>query len=148
MNLNWNLDKLFLSFESDDFINALSECKTTSESFNATIEILLNSNQSESKKIESYLNILIEFKEIFSPVASFASLSFSTDSSNNKALETIQTLQTLDTKTVSGIVLFEKWLSSLANIDDIINSSEFLKEHNFQIKQIIIRSKYLLDPNI
>lgn len=145
MNLNWKLDGLFSSFESKKFKSELKKCEELSNDFNNYVKKLLESNKTSTEKIEDYFKNSIESIKVFSPVGNFAHLSFSTNSSNTDALSVLQKLQNFEAKTVSGTVIFEKWIASLNDVDKIINKSEFLKEHKYLIKEIIKKSNYSLD---
>jgi len=147
MNLNWNLDKLYSSFDNEEFTSALLKCEQFAEFYNAWIIELLGSNKTEREIIESYIKKSTEQKELFAPVSSFAGLSYATDSTNNKALVTLQKLRKLNTLTVAADVLFENWLNAVKDIDSVIDSSDLLREHSFFIEQIIIKSKYSLNEN-
>ena len=44
-------------------------------------------------------------------------------------------------------VSFEKWISSLDNLEEVINSADLLKEHTFYLNEIVNKSKYLLSED-
>ncbi|MBN2793949.1 MAG: M3 family oligoendopeptidase [Clostridia bacterium] len=145
MALTWNLNKLYDSFDDEKFKSDLQNCITHAEEMTETVTNLLNSKMTEAKIIEEYLKNAETTKALFGPVSSFASLSFSTDSTNGQALNSIQKLQGLSAHMVGANVMFEKWLCKRKNIDEIIQSSETLKTYEFLLKNIIENSKYSLD---
>ncbi len=148
MSLKWDLNGLFTSFDSEEFKTAFHNCEEHTNNYNGWVKNLITSDKSDSQKIEEYLNESITTSEKYGSLGRFASLSFSADSTNTQALGVMQKLQGLGAKSVAGRVAFEKWLSSVNNLSEVVSSSEFLTEHNFLISQITQRAKYSLDENM
>jgi len=145
MGLTWNLDRLYTSFEDEQFQNDLQKCVTLAEGMTDSIQTLLNSGKSEIEIIEAYLETAEQTREVFAPVTSFSSLSFSTDSTNTKALASLQKIQGLTASMVSSKVIFEKWLLDRKDLSALINTSDSLKKYEFYLNEIINNAKYSLD---
>jgi len=145
MGLTWNLDGLYSSFEDEQFKNDLQKCINHAEAMTASMESLLSSGKSDIEIIEAYFKASEETRKLFAPVASFSSLSFSTDSTNALALNNLQTLQGLSSKMVASQVMFEKWLAEKKDIDALIESSELVKTYEFKLRNVIKNSKYSVD---
>jgi pepF/M3 family oligoendopeptidase len=143
MALNWNLNRLYDNFESEKFLKDMKEMTQLVNTYNESIKKIL-SKENPSDIIESYLKLNTELTMKVSGLASFASLSFSTDSKNSKALETIQKIQKLMNNTIEGGILFEKWLVALDDYTSYLNN-DFLKAHQFYLSEIIKKEKYSLD---
>jgi len=145
MSLEWSLSGLFESFEDPKFIEAFESCKTLAGDHNRAIEDILKL-EDPKEVIKAYLNQSMAVRQAFACISSFANLSFSTDSANKDALKYINQLQGLGSQMVKGGVLFQKWLSNLKNLDQILDQDDFLKEHKAMLEQIVEKNKYSLDP--
>ncbi|KGG80486.1 oligoendopeptidase F [Caloranaerobacter azorensis H53214] len=144
MDLKWSLDELYTSFESEDFINDMKKLDSSIKKINDWSEINLNTKDNAIQKIEGYINIQIELNTLFEKLMSFAELTSSVDAKNEKALMIIDKLQTKITELTKPTVKFQRWLNSIENLDKIISSSNILKEHEFYLKEIYNKAKYLL----
>lgn len=145
MALEWNLDKLYHSFDDDQFKADLQACIAHAEGSTARIQQIIDQGQSEIEIIESYLREMEETRLLFSPVMSFSSLSFSTDSTNTQALTSLQKLQGLNSHMVGGKVIFEKWLCEREDLDHLIDQSALLQTYSFLLKDTVKNAKYSLD---
>lgn len=145
MGLRWNLDGLYGSFEDEQFKADLQQCVDHADMMTEEMKTLLSSSKTDVEIIESYFKASEETRKLFAPVASFSSLSFSTDSTNAVALNSLQTLQGLSSKMVASQVMFEKWLAEKENIDTLIESSDIIKTYEFKLRNIIKNSKFSVD---
>lgn len=145
MSLTWNLDNLYKNFEDQAFKNDLQKCITHAEGMTDKINALLASGKSDVEIIEDYLEESENTRLLFASVASFSSLSFSTDSSNSQALGNMQKLQGLSAHMVGSKVIFENWLCQRENLSALINQSESLKAYEFLLTNMVEQSKYSLD---
>ena len=68
----------------------------------------------------------------------------SVDARDQDAIKYVDKLQVKYNELTHPSVAFQKWLSSLDNLEDIINSSQLLREHEFYLNEIVQNSKYLL----
>ncbi len=51
------------------------------------------------------------------------------------------------TEIVESETKIKRYISNIKNIDDLINKSELLKEHEYILKEIVEESKYLHNDN-
>lgn len=144
MDLRWSLDELYTSFESENFINDIEKLNNIIEKINNWAEVNLNTKENTAQKIEEYIEMQIELNSLFEKLMSFAELTSSVDAKNEKALMVIDKLQTKITELTKPSVKFQRWLSSIDNLDEIISSSKTLNEHEFYLKEIYNKAKYLL----
>lgn len=144
MDMRWSLDKLYTSFESDEFTNDLNKCYEKIDNIKKWAELNLVSKDNATKKIEEYINLQIDFYNLFEKLISFGNLTSSVEAKNEKALKTVDKLLVKHTELTKSSVSFQKFLGSLDNIDAIISSSELLTEHSFYIKENASKAKYLL----
>ncbi len=147
MGLTWNLDKLYSSFDDKKFSDDLQKCVERAEGMTAAVKTLLASGKTDVQIIEEFLVASEETRELFAPVISFSSLSFSTDSTNTQALANMQKLQGLNASMVASKVIFENWLCAKEDLSSIIDQSEKLKAYEFYLNEIVANAKYSLDEN-
>ena len=83
--------------------------------------------------------------ELASRLFSFVSLSSSTNTLNPESSRYNVILQRKFSEFTEVNTMFSKYLSGIEKIEEVINSSDFLKEHEFVIKEIIKYDKYNLD---
>jgi len=137
---NWNLDKLYTSFESKEYKEDLEKLdKSVNE---------LNSYKKEIEKgnldVEKYLKTLSNYRVLVRKLGAFASLTKSTDTSNTEAIKYINLLSNKSSEITEVITGANKTISQL-DIDEEINKSSYLKEHEFFLKSIKENNKYMLD---
>lgn len=142
MEYTWSLDNLYKSFEDEKFLEDYNAFPEKLEDFtnwcNRNLEFL------NKDKIEDYLKTSIELGKNFEKIMAFARLSFSANVKNEKANKVIEFGENLYSKFTECSVIFTKSLKSLNNLDEIIYSSDFLKEHEFFLNEIKKNSKYML----
>ncbi len=139
---NWDLSVMYNSFEDENFKNDIEKSTDMIKKFDEFIKNRLDGDKVEI--IEYYLNSKNEFYNLVYKLHSFAQLTFTTDTSNNKAMSYITQLEMLLSKTVESEVKFEKWLSKVENLDEILNSTPLIKEHSFYLNELVSKSGYLL----
>jgi pepF/M3 family oligoendopeptidase len=144
MDMRWNLDALYTSFDSP-------ECQKDLEKWNREIGNLktwaqenLHSEDDAVPKMEAYISMLTSILQMQSRLYSFAELTASVDAKNEKALQMIEHIQDKSVELVEPGVLFQKWLGSLSNLSSLISSSRLLEEHRFFLTETAEKSKYLL----
>lgn len=144
MNMRWSLDELYPSFESEEYLSDFKKLDESMEDFIKWSDDNLSSLDNPKHKIETYLKKLIDFTTLFSKLASYPSLTTSVDAKNEIALKYLDQLHSKHTLTTKANIQFQNFIGALENLDEIIEESEFLKEHSFYLKQIKMNTKYLL----
>lgn len=149
--MKWNLDALYTSFESDDFLNDIKEMDTNIKELNKwavkklSKPAAVHDNPAEiGSIIRKYLDLYISIRKLYSALSSFAELTFSVDASNNTAKKYTEILEQRIPEITKATVQFTRWLALVKNIEKVIKNSELLKEHSFYLKEISNNSKYLL----
>lgn len=144
MNMRWSLDELYTSFDSEEYRNDLKKLDESIKNFNRWCDENLQSTENPVHKIEEYLKRLTQFNSLFSKLTSYPSLISAVDAKNEAALKYLDILQMKLSETTKSSVQFQKFIGTLDNLDEIIESSDILKEHRFYLKQIKLHTKYLL----
>jgi pepF/M3 family oligoendopeptidase len=148
LNMAWSLKELYSSFEGKDFINDLNLLDKKIEELIQWSNVNLSSKDNAAFKLENYINSIKDYKKISGRLGSFASLSLSANSMDEEAKKYLGSIEKKTTKITSVYVKFSKWLSSIENLDEVINSSDLLKEHSFYLKEIVEENKYILSEDV
>lgn len=140
----WDLSKLYSSFDSEEFqhdlafvdelINVANSFKNRFERFEHAQEI-----------VEEYLKNEMIANDVITKLYNFISLKQSTETTNQDCAKYEVVLQRKLTGFTEVNTLFSKYVSNIPNIEEIVNGTAFLKEHDFFIKEIIVGNKYNLD---
>ncbi len=142
--MRWNLDKLYTSFESKEYVEDLEKLDELIKDFTDWSEKNLNLPEDAANKIETYLNKLINLTNVFTKLISFASLTSAVDAKNESALKYLDKLQMKYAETAKSFYQFKRFIASIEALDEIIESSQFLKEHRFYLNEIKLSTKYML----
>ncbi|CFJ33632.1 M3 family oligoendopeptidase [Brevibacillus invocatus] len=144
MNMRWDLDVLYTSFDSP-------ECKQDWEELCDKIEALkqwavenLQNTDDAVEKMEQYITQLTAILQKEYRLFSYAELTASVDAKNEKALQLSERIQDQAVEKVEPEVLFQKWLGTLSNLDELISQSGLLEEHRYFLQEIAEESKYML----
>lgn len=144
MNLNWSLKELYTSFNSEEFLEDM-ECLTeVIDEINKWTEIIIKDTDCAKVKLEGYVERFSVLADLITKIGSFIELSISVNTKDEEALRYSDILEKKLTKIVEAETKLNKWISSIENIDEVINESILLKDHEFILKEIVEKSKYLL----
>lgn len=144
MDLTWNLDSIYTSFDSDDFKGDMKQLEKYIDAIN---ELNINNWENDKNsvsKIEEFLRLNNEYKKIYSKVSSYAYLIMSADFQNMEAVNILDNIENINSELTEIFVRFSKWLRDVKNLDEIIGASIYLSEHQFYLKELLLKSKYLL----
>ena len=142
MNYKWNLDKLYLSFEDENLKKDLNLLPSKLDDFLKWSNENLTTINTEN--LEEFLKKKIEVSTIFEKIYSFGQLSYTVNVKDNNAKKLIESCEKLFVKFTELDVIFTESLKNCEKLQDIIDSSEFLKEHSFILNEIKESSKYTL----
>lgn len=151
MNMRWNLDALYTSFDSANYQNDIKELDTNIAELNSWAETEFlkdpddkNNPADTGDVIKKYLDSYINIKKLLFGLSSYAELTFSVDASNNTAKKYTEILEQRLPEITKGAVLFTRWISKIKNLDAVTSNSGLLKDHIFYLQETINNSKYLL----
>src|SRR5690554_2488305 len=142
--MRWSLKELYPSFESEEYLNDLNKLDSLIEEFSNWADENLASIDEPVEKTEKYINYTKEISSLFSRLASFASLTTAVEATNEVALKHLDRLVVKGSDLTKPSVQFQSFLKELDNLDEVINSSDLLREHKFYLEQIKQQSKYML----
>lgn len=144
MKMRWSLDELYSSLEAEEY---LSDFNKLDEILNEHMDWSnenLSSLDKPKEKIETYLEKLTNFTSLFSKLASYPSLIIAVDAKNERALKYLDQLHSKRIKATRPNIQFNNFIAKVDNLDQIIEESELLKEHEFFLREIKHNTKYLL----
>lgn len=142
--MRWSLNSLYSNFNDENFCKDYEKLNSEIENIKSWCESNFKTTESASEKLQFFIKKQNEFHNLFSKLLNYAHLTLSVDAKNETALKIQDELEEKVTELTKPLVLFEKWVSSIDNIEDIISANPFLNEHGFYIKQILEKNKYLL----
>ncbi|SHF42114.1 M3 family oligoendopeptidase [Caloramator proteoclasticus] len=142
--MRWSLDNLYTSFDSREFLEDNSKVLSLIEELKTWSRENFNSQENAQEKIQFFLGRVNELSSLIYKIAAYSELSLSVDAKNNKALMYLEKIEKTISETTEFDVAFKKWLSKLENVEEIINSSEFIKEHEFILKESIKDAEHML----
>lgn len=144
MDKTWSLKELYSSFEAEEFKNDMVKCKEYIEEHKVNIMEALKTHDNEVGVIEKYIESEIRLYNIFSKLLEFASLTLSVEAKNEKAMSVMENLENSFTELTEVEVNFKKWLYEIKNLNELIEGSKLLKEHEFFLKELWEKNRYLL----
>lgn len=144
MNQRWSLDELYASFEAEAFKSDMESCLTSIEQIRSWTEQNLQDTDKPVEKVEKFIALQNDFYKIFARLIHFAELTQAVEAKNEKALQTIEKLEQKATELTQPEVAFQKWISALENLDELIGQSALIKEHEFYIREMHRKSSHLL----
>lgn len=144
MDQRWSLKELYTSFDSEEFKSDMIECQEKIKNINEWAEKNLNDKADKVKTMEEYIKMQNDFGHLLSKLMNFSELTLSVDSNNETALQSLEKLELLVPELTVPAVNFQKWVGSITKLDEVINSSDMLKEHSFYLASMAEKSRYLL----
>ncbi|MFA7411772.1 MAG: M3 family oligoendopeptidase [Tissierellaceae bacterium] len=142
--MRWSLRELYPSFEEGEFLGDMERLDNLIVEFNRWADDELKENTASREKLEKYIGYYIEIGTLFYKMYSFAFLTSSVDAKDETALRYIDKLTVMESDLTRPQVQFQKFVKDLANLDELVGSSDLLREHEFFLRQIREESKYML----
>lgn len=147
MELNWSLKELYSSFESSEFKNDLERVDKLIQGYNLWADEITKDKENLVEKLEGYIKLNTDLENLVNRLGSFIHLTISADTTNTVALKYSDILDDKLTNIVQAETKLNKWISSLDNLEELISTSELLKEHKFVFESIVEKAKYLLSDS-
>ena len=144
MDLTWNLNSIYPSFDSDEFKSDMDKLQKYIDVINQQDINSWENNKNSLFKIENFLKLINEYKDIYTKLSSYAYLVMNSDTENIKAANAYEDIENVNSGLTEINVKFIRWLKSIKGLDEIVHESLYLKEHNFYLHELLLKSKYLL----
>ncbi|WP_291579094.1 M3 family oligoendopeptidase [Clostridium sp. UBA6640] len=143
MECRWSLKELYNSFESTSFkedMTKLEDCIISLNKFGEQLDGASDLKVTLEEYISLYKDITILFDKLFS----YTSLIMSVDTKNEIALKSLNIIENKYSEIAAPIAKINKFIGSIENLEEIIEESQLLKEHEYHLNEIAKTSKYLL----
>ncbi len=153
MDMRWSLKELYSSFDSKEFREDLENLDKLIANINESARYLTdnkdNFKQTDMvKTLEDKLHNDLDVDDVLERLHSFAGLTNSTDVENADSIKYLQILDDKIVKMTDANIKFNKWIGSLPDLDQLINKSNFLKEHAYHLHEIAKKKDYLLSDEL
>lgn len=142
--MRWSLNELYTSFDSKEYKDDLEELDSLIVEFGKWADDNLSSTDNPVEKMEKYIELFKEIRSIFTKLFAFASLTTAVEARNEIALQYYNKLNVTLSDLTKPNVQFQSFIKNIDNLDELINSSKLLKEHQFYLQQIQDQTKYML----
>ncbi len=144
MDNNWNLDNLYVSYESEKFIDDLKNFETTVKDFSSWCNNNFDNVNNAKEKLEIYLEKLNNLS-IFDSLIGYVYLSLKVDTTNADLLNLVSKIEkiSVDVKQIENYLTL--FLKDISDLDSIINNSKILDEYKFILKEAKNKADKLLD---
>lgn len=139
----WNLDALYKSFDSKDFLEDIKKIEVLVNQANEFAVKEFASNEDAARKLNEFLAIEEQLRTLFIKTMVFSRLTVSTEALNEDARKYMAVLQQLASKSTLADTKFSKWVPTL-NLEEIFKDDKSLEEFNFYLNSIVEGSKYVL----
>jgi oligoendopeptidase F len=133
MSSRWSLNELYTSFDSSEFTADMKKFDDYINTFKGWASENLKDTNDVVRKIEDYIRYTSDFYSLYIRLDSFAGLTLSTEAKNERASAVSEELDNKATELTEVEVNFEKWLGGLDNLDELVEKSDVLKEHEFYL---------------
>ena len=142
--MKWSLKELYNGFDSKEYIEDYASLDSKVEEVSNWTNENLETMENPAEKIEQFIKSSMELSKSFSKLMSFASLTNSVEAKNEESLQYLDKLSVKYSQLTKPNVQFKKFIKNIDNLDEIINSSPLLKQHEFFLNQIKKESQYML----
>lgn len=146
MNLNWNLESIYPSFNSEAFKSDYSEIESLIEELTHFTKAL-TPEQPVVESLETAVRKFSRLYELISTVAGYASLKFTVNTSDAEAIGYYEKAEKLITEITQPDVSFKRYLNTLGPLELHIEKSELLKEHRFYLNYTKQCAAHMLSDN-
>ncbi|ENZ02122.1 pepF/M3 family oligoendopeptidase [Clostridium thermobutyricum] len=144
MNGNWNLNNLYSSFESPEFKADMDLFNKKINNYKSFVSSITNDRFDLKEKLKKYINETNNFKALSNKLIMYSNLVMSVNTKDSVAIKTLDILEQKLASIADSKAKLYKWIGSIDNLSEIINSSDLLKEHTFHLNEIKEYSKHIL----
>lgn len=144
MEMRWDLSALYESFECEAFVSDFNLVAKHIGEIKHWAENNLKTHEHAADKIELFLKQQIAFDTLFTKLMVYCNLSNSVDAKNETALKYMGKLQVQVSELTKPSVSFQKWLMKVEDLRSVIQTSDFLKTHQYYLHEAVKQGKYLL----
>jgi pepF/M3 family oligoendopeptidase len=138
--MNWNLDDLYKGFD-ESYLKDIKNAESLLEDYKKLVESM--DQYSTLEFLEAYLLKQEEIELIAHSLYAFASLTTSTDVTNQEALGYLSKLQQLFSSVTKENVMISRWIKDV-DLDALGHQSDLIKQYHYVLSLEQKASKHLL----
>ena len=142
--LDWNLKPLYTSFDSPEYQGDLKKLDELIAQLGTLADEIVQDHNNEKEKLERYINLTETISLKFNRLGVYAELIVSVNSTHEEANKYADIVDQKQSDLAEPTTKVSKWISEIKNLEEVINSSERLKEFKFYLEEIVEHSKHLL----
>lgn len=146
MNSKWNLEKLYKGYDDPKFTKDVEELQRI---------IITEKDLSDKLDENDAKTNLLSIKSIWerksfllNKLFDYASLRQSANTKDTDSASHIGKLSDMASSTAKASTIISKYIASIQNLEEIIDSSDELKEISYMLQNIKKNDKYLLNDNV
>lgn len=142
MNMRWNLDKIYPSFDSEKLNGDRERLSQRIQDLKECAQNDFVANKVTAMAIEKFLRLYNDYKSVYVCLMAYAELQLSADSSCEEAMILADEIEDMDAVVIGILASFKRWISACDHIDELIRNSTFLQEHQFFLKELLLQFRY------
>ncbi|OMD09108.1 hypothetical protein BSO21_29615, partial [Paenibacillus odorifer] len=148
MNMTWNLDSLYPSFESEQLKRDRKLLDQHIQDLKRWAEHHLKVKDVTAMSVEGFLRIYNDYKSIYVCLLAYAELTLSADRGSEEAMNLADDIEEANSEIIGVVVAFKRWFSTCDHMDELIVSSPYLMEHQFCLRELLLQSRYELSEEL
>ncbi len=146
MSLTWDLSPIYKSTDSEEYKKDKENYSKKIENLNLWTKENFSDLTDKIKKLEYYITEKNELAK-YNKLSLYLNLVSSTDTANEKIIKETDEIESIEIKITSHEVDFIHFLKKINNLEEIIKSSEILKQFEFYIQEAKKYSNHILSPS-
>ncbi|MCK4524116.1 oligoendopeptidase F, partial [candidate division WOR-3 bacterium] len=146
MNMHWDLNPLYESFDSKLFKDEMEKLDSISKDIVKWAENNLKDHKDSKNKIEYYLKYSIESDYLLDKLYRFIHLTIAVNSTDENARKYSDIIKEKVSFLTKPEVMFMKWMKNI-DVEKEAENSELITEHLFILNEIKKQSKYMLSED-
>lgn len=137
MELTWDLERLYPSFQSEQYQGDEQKLRGLVEDLHTCVLSYAHDNSEAATYAANFLALYNAWRGLYLCLFSYAELSFSADSGNEEAINRMDQLEVIKSKAEEELAVFTKWLAQLGaqGLEQIIAVDVYVGEHAFYLRE-------------
>ncbi|MCR5808625.1 MAG: M3 family oligoendopeptidase [Clostridiales bacterium] len=142
MNSEWSLDALYKGYDSEEFKRDMALTEVEVRKFNEAVSQM--SKLPPKEALLSVIGVMEENDALFSDLFNYCGLMQSVNTRDENAAAYLGQLQAKYSEMTKATTAFEKYVSSIDDLEAVIASDEKLTDYGYMLRNIKENSEHLL----
>lgn len=135
MSNTWNLDRLYVSIESEEYQTDMAKLKDMVKDFDNFVEEALKDDENLVTKLETYITKMQAYTLLARKLGGYVSLLTSANTNDELATKQMDVIDNIINESVVAMTKMSAWISHL-DLEPLFEASPLLQEHAFILKEI------------